>query len=329
MKTKPHHPVLTAMSLVLLLVSGGSWANPLVDWNWMKDATVAQVQAEIANGVDPYGRNQYDRNALETAVFVGNAAVTAFLITDHGMDVNLTSAFKDRATLLHAAVHSEGTQYQPKTYRGMIDLLIDLGADPDTKNANGQTPLHRAAANDFVKKAEALLDGGASLTVRQDGGSNLTPAGWAAAQSSVAMLRMLLERGAALEEADSQGQTLLMLAVRYNGNPETLAYLLGKGADVRAQSGRGVTALHLAAYGRDAAVLDLLLDNGLAWAVPVRTGPGQPTPYEVAVRHNLKRLGGTKALARLEALHKEAGLPEPEGGWATRRRVTGPSGEDR
>lgn len=330
MKTKPHHPVLTVVSLVLLLVSGDSWANPLVDWNWMKMASVSDVQQEIANGADPVtDLNQYRRNALETAVFVGNEAVTVFLIKDHGMDVTMTSAFKDRATLLHAAVHREGTHYTPEAYRGMIDLLIGLGADPDARDATGQTPLHRAVGNNFVTKAAALLDGGADLLLRHSEGDDLTPVGLAARSSRVEMMQMLLERGAVLEEADSLGQTLLILAAGYNKNPDTLAYLLGKGANVRAQRSSGATALHLAAYDQDAEILDLLLDNGLDWAIAVRSGRGKVTPYELAVRHNLKRLGGTKALARLEALHKEAGLPEPEGGWATLRRVTGQSGEDR
>src|SRR5262245_20522352 len=62
-----------------------------------------------------------------------------------------------------------------------------------------------------------------------------------------------------LNEKDADGQTPLMLAAAF-GSLDAMKLLLANGADVRAVSGDGVTALHWAAG--DVRKVRLLLDGG-------------------------------------------------------------------
>jgi len=77
-------------------------------------------------------------------------------------------------------------------------------------------------------------------------------------QDDLATIRTLL-REEGVNTRDAQGQTPLMLAAAY-GSVEAVRVLVAAGADVKASSGGGLTALHLAAD--DPAKTRLLLDAG-------------------------------------------------------------------
>ena len=77
------------------------------------------------------------------------------------------------------------------------------------------------------------------------------------------------------------GESLLMLAVQA-GNPETVKYLLEKGADVNATGPTGMTPLHLAAQqGEEELILLLLKSKADINAV---TTDGQ-SPMELAIKN--------------------------------------------
>ena len=59
--------------------------------------------------------------------------------------------------LLHQAVE--------KNNKSVIKLLLDTGAEVDTKDNNGMTPLHWAALNNVLDVARLLLDNGADTTI--------------------------------------------------------------------------------------------------------------------------------------------------------------------
>ena len=64
---------------------------------------------------------------------------------------------------------------------------------------------------------------------------------------NVANLQQLLERGEPIEKRDPLGNTALIVAA-FSNEPETVAYLCRKGADVNAQNNDRATALISAAY---------------------------------------------------------------------------------
>lgn len=89
---------------------------------------------------------------------------------------------------------------------------------------------------------------------------------WAAKSGRVAIIPLLVERGADVNASPYQGTPLMWAAS--NGWSATVEWLLDHGADVNRRAGfggsdvRGVTALHVAARGGQLAMARLLVERG-------------------------------------------------------------------
>lgn len=103
-------------------------------------------------------------------------------------------------------------------------LLLDRGADPDLPAANVArvAPLHAAVAADQPEIAEWLLDAGADVNKRQQ--VDYTPLMGAAANARLALLDLLLARGADPALQTTEGKTAADLA-REHGHEEIAARL--------------------------------------------------------------------------------------------------------
>jgi hypothetical protein len=111
-------------------------------------------------------------------------------------------------------------------HSAVVRLLLDKGADLESKDKEGQTPLS-----------------------------------WAARNGNGAVVKLLLDKGADLELKDRYGQTPLSWAAR-NRYKSVVKLLLDKGADIESKDRYGRTPLSWAADSRRAAVVKLLLDKG-------------------------------------------------------------------
>jgi ankyrin repeat protein len=94
--------------------------------------------------------------------------------------------------------------------------LFDLGAPIEFADGNGITMLGRAALNNEVAMAKALIDRGANVNVVDKLG--MTPLLWAAAMDfgDPAMIELLLKSGARADARSRDGLTALDLARKYN-----------------------------------------------------------------------------------------------------------------
>ena len=110
-----------------------------------------------------------------------------------------------------------------------VDLLLAHGAQPNVASQNSQrvAPLHSAVAHQQVAIARTLIEHGAGVDARQEGG--FTPLHEAANIGSLALVRLLLDAGAAVNLADDKGKTALTYALA-NGNAEVIALLTQHGA---------------------------------------------------------------------------------------------------
>jgi ankyrin repeat protein len=191
-------------------------------------------------------------NAGETPLALAAKAgfdSTASLLLSHGADVNFRNPVEGGWkgwTPLHYAVVNKKVE--------MGALLLNKGADPNAKIANaigewarGATALIIAASLGEPDIVASLLDAKADPNLKDDLG--LTPARAAMRTSNTPngkrIISLLLDHGANTETPDSEGKTLLMLAVEYR-NKEIVEMLLAHKADVNAQNPHGDTPLHIA-----------------------------------------------------------------------------------
>ena len=125
----------------------------------------------------------------------------------------------------------------------------------------GLTPLHLAASLGLTEITEILLDNRADI----DGvtvATGETALHLATAGAHAATVKLLLERGAAVNKATNEGKTCLMVAAR-SGHLEIAGLLVRAGARRGAADIRGNTALliHCNSLSVSCAMLDLLASN--------------------------------------------------------------------
>ncbi|NGX56459.1 MAG: hypothetical protein K1060chlam5_00702 [Candidatus Anoxychlamydiales bacterium] len=90
-----------------------------------------------------------------------------------------------------------------------------------------------------------------------------TPLAWAAKKGHRAIVRLLIDRGATIDQADDLGSTPLVWAT-WSGDKATVRLLLDRGAAIDFVDNIGFTPLVWAAWSGDEEVVRLLLDRGAA-----------------------------------------------------------------
>jgi ankyrin repeat protein len=142
-------------------------------------------------------------------------------------------------------------------HMGMVQLLLEHGAEVTVRNHRGETPLHDAARRGYAEAALQLIQHGADVTTRADNGEtplasaarggagtvavvlvllqyrsdektvdalSMTPLHWAAFRGHAGMVRLLLEHGANVLTTDATGTTAEQWA-DYESHPEVVAIL--------------------------------------------------------------------------------------------------------
>jgi len=91
-------------------------------------------------------------------------------------------------------------------------LLIERGANVDSRDRDGWTPLIMASRYEKREVARLLLDHGADVDAQMRG--HYTALFWASYNGDFEMVRLLLERGANADVRDANGQTPRQIAVQ-------------------------------------------------------------------------------------------------------------------
>jgi uncharacterized protein len=239
-------------------------------------------------------------SALMHGAAAGTVAIMQALI-DAGADVNAKNARS--ATALHWAVSDA-----PK-----VKLLLLAGASVDAKTTEGRTPLYAAATLPAgIGAVRHLLEAGADANAATLGGT--TPL-FPAVNVSAEMTRLLLDKGANPNQANRGGATPIM----FTRDAEVVSLLVARGADVKAKSKVGETALMDAAARGDLAAAKLLIAKGADVNAVDHRGY---TPLILAAQYDRDAVGLIRLLLDRGADVTATAEAETALSWAARRGET-------
>jgi len=140
-----------------------------------------------------------------------------------------------------------------------IELLLELGADPDITNYYGESALLMAIKDQNLIAAELLIKGSANMDIHDFNGA--TALHYAALFGYFYEADMLLYYSAENDIAANDGTTPLMAATM-SGYYDIVDILIQSGANVNKADDIGYTPLLIAAQNGDTIILDLLLKSG-------------------------------------------------------------------
>ncbi|WP_163990763.1 ankyrin repeat domain-containing protein [Pyxidicoccus caerfyrddinensis] len=279
------------------------------------------------------------RGDLLAAIRQGNAARVEALL--RRKPAALTAARESVRGPLQAAA-SRGS-------RDIVELLLARGVDPAGIDGWGQSALHVAALHGHVDLVRRFLELGVDVNQRaRRATSDKVPARpgatclhFACGAGQLAVLEVLLEKGAAWDAVDERELTGLHEVAARSGSVEVARRLLELGCAVDALDCLGQTPLMLALAYKRTALASLLVAHG---ASPHVRGPLEFTPLHLAALRGLEDLvsallaAGANPLAandlgqkpvdvaRAEGHAAVASLLEEAGGRATVTSVVPESG---
>ncbi|XP_013878119.1 ankyrin repeat and SOCS box protein 2 isoform X2 [Austrofundulus limnaeus] len=156
-----------------------------------------------------------------------------------------------------------------RVHLGCVQLLLEMGADPDIPNYEKETPLYKACERNNPAIVAALLNSGAEVnTCCYHGWTALQEA---ASRDNLEICEMLLKAGAKHNVRNSYGITPLFTAAQ-NGQLAALRLLIKHGADVNTQAADGATALYEATKNGHTKIVELLLSQNADANKPGKTG---------------------------------------------------------
>lgn len=142
-------------------------------------------------------------------------------------------------------------------FEGVVKLLLGVPAiSINAKGYCGLTPLHYAALNGHEAITRLLVTHGAEVDSRSDW--SWVPLHCAAASGNRAVAKTLIEEGAGVNEHDSKVSWTPLHLAALKGSKAMVTFLLEKGADMRARDVRGWTPGSFAHITRQSVTTGLL-----------------------------------------------------------------------
>ena len=220
-------------------------------WVWLHD-----VDRDWAKPISKLHPTRPEAVPLYYAALCGFRALVEHLIAADSRGVNSRGGF--HTTPLHAA--------SVKGHSDVASLLLENGADPDSRDELDSTPLHKVSQGGQLLKVESsleiarlLVNSGADVNATDYEGA--TPLHAAAQSGYCDIVELLLESGARLDSRNKRQYTPLFSAC-LSGRVDLLDILINRGSDVHSCAENDSTPLHFASLGGHLDATRLLLDCG-------------------------------------------------------------------
>ncbi|ETN69585.1 ankyrin repeat protein, partial [Necator americanus] len=155
-----------------------------------------------------------ERPALICAVESGSWDLVVAVLALPNCDIECTDVF-GRTPVIAAARCA---------HVGLIDMLVNKGANINQRDENGWTALTHAVHKNHSPSVQLLLDRNAEIAGKDKTGKSLAHIACAVASRSI--VDRLLEAGMLIEEADNDGVYPVQIAIQ-NRNKPALEALLG------------------------------------------------------------------------------------------------------
>ena len=183
----------------------------LLDADFWSCATRAEVEAELARGIDPNITEADARipdtvTPLHLAAGYAKSALIAVLL-DAGADIEAREDYLDRTPIHMAAAFNADA--------GAVALLVERGADMWARDKYGETILHVAAGHGQRAVVELLLDLGMAIDAVDDWDN--TPLHKAAWNRGTETAELLVARGADRAARTKHGHTPHQLGLEATG----------------------------------------------------------------------------------------------------------------
>eukprot|EP01069_Polyplicarium_translucidae_P006121 Polyplicarium_translucidae@DN2909_c0_g2_i2.p1 len=199
---------------------------------------------------------------------------------EKGAEVDAENASTKRNALHFAAASGDSA-----TARELLALPRASQA-LNTRDAKNWTPLLIAVCKSFERITEILLEHGADHRARlahclapsRGNPVESTSLHFAAIKGNVTIAKLLLAKGAKVDDADSMGRTAMHYAA-CRRHPTFVQFLLGEGADPSKADSNRRTPLHGAAHAGIISTAGLLMKAGLS---PWTSDIWDMTPFALA-----------------------------------------------
>ena len=184
---------------------------------------------------------------LHSACYLGKLEMAREAL-NHGARSNAENIRGE--TPLHLVSRGQYNSQDHEGGVGIVQLLLERGANVNAQDKDHLTPLHLACYNGKLEIVRALLSHGAGVNAKGILGQtalHLVLDGNRSGRDAIGVVRLLLENGADVNAQDSS-ETPLHLACNY-GKPAIARLLLIHGANANAVNIRRQTPLHMLSLG--------------------------------------------------------------------------------